>query len=210
MPEGWVLPDAMAGGRRAQKTLPVAGVLIHDEGTMEILQHAGVWLAWLLVGLLCLGGIAVSCISLSGTWLVALAALMAALLTGPAFPGLWTVAIFLVICVLIEVLEAVAGSWGVTRRGGSRLAGMAAFGGGLLGLFAGTLILVPLVGSLIGMLAGSFACTYAVEMRRLRNRDDAAHIARGAVLARVLVVFLKVAATLGMIAFLILGHWFAG
>lgn len=176
---------------------------------MEILQHAGVWLGWVLVGVLCLGGVALACISLSGTWLVVLAAALAAALSGPAFPGVRTVVAFLALSVLIEALEVLAGYWGVTRRGGSRLAGLAALGGGLLGLFAGTLIPIPLIGNLIGMLLGSFGCTYAVEVRRLRSRGDAAHIARGAVLARVLVIFLKVAATLGMTAFLLLGSVFA-
>ena len=119
-------------------------------------------------------------------------------------------ALFLVISGLVEVAEALAGSWGVTKRGGSRLAGFAAFADGILGLVAGSFIPVPVVGSLAGMLAGSFGLTYLVERRRMARAADTAHIARGAVVARVLVIFLKVAATLGMIAALALGPAWPG
>jgi hypothetical protein len=61
------------------------------------------------------------------------------------------------------------------------------------------------VGSLVGMLIGSFALAYAVERRRLNDGPQAAHIARGAVLARLLMIFLKVAVTLGMSAWLWIG-----
>jgi uncharacterized protein YqgC (DUF456 family) len=66
----------------------------------------------------------------------------------------------------------------------------------------GSLIPVPLVGSLSGMLVGSFVCVYAVERRRLPE-GGAAGIAWGTVIARVAVLLLKVTVTLGMIAALI-------
>lgn len=170
---------------------------------------AGLGLGYILVGVLCLGGLALSCVSLSGTWLVALGALMAALLSGSDFPGAWTVGGFLVVSALVEVLESMAGAWGVQKRGGSALAGFAALAGGIAGLFLGAAIPVPLVGSLIGMLAGSFLLAYAVEAQRLRHGPGAAHIARGAVVARLLMLLLKVVVTLAMTIWLWVGI-FAG
>ena len=85
-----------------------------------------------------------------------------------------------------------------TRRGGSSAAGWAALGGGLAGMILGGLLPVPLLGSLVGMLVGSYLCAYAVEKRRLRQSAPAARIARGAVWARLAVLFLKTAAALGM------------
>ena len=64
---------------------------------------------------------------------------------------------------------------------------------------------MPVIGWLVGMLACSFAGAFLVEYLRLSRAGEAAHIATGAVIARVAVVFLKVAATLGMIFALALG-----
>jgi uncharacterized protein YqgC (DUF456 family) len=65
-------------------------------------------------------------------------------------------------------------------------------------MVVGGLLPLPLFGSLFGMLAGSFFCAYAVEKRRLRAVAPAARIARGAVWARLAVMFLKTVAALGM------------
>ncbi len=159
------------------------------------------------VVLLCLAGIVLACLSLSGTWLVCAAAALAAPLSGPEFPGWWTVAVFVLIAALVEALESVAGFWGVQRRGGSKLAGVMALVGGLGGMLLGGLVPPPGLGALVGMLAGSFALVYWVEKRRLRA-DQAAHVAMGAVIARVLMILLKVTASLGMTGALWIGMLF--
>lgn len=168
-------------------------------------HQAGVGLGFVGVGLLCAAGMVLSCLSISGTWLVVAAALLAAALSGSAFPGWGTLVLFVLLAVAVEVLENVAGFWGVKRRGGSGLAGFMALAGGLLGLVLGTWIPVPVVGSLLGMLAGSFALVFAVERHRLQKDRPAAHVAWGAVMARVSVIFLKVGVTLGMIIWLAFG-----
>ncbi len=178
---------------------------------MEIypwLLQAGEIVLWILICLSFVLALVLSCLSLSGTWLVALAAIGAILLRPGEFPGWATVMVFLLLSVAVELVEWFAGAWGVTRRGGSGWAGLAAIVGGTIGLIAGTFIPVPIAGSLIGMLIGSFALTFAVEQYRLNHTGQAAHIARGAVIARVLVIFLKVVTTLGMIAFLAAGILF--
>lgn len=167
-------------------------------GTLiDILQTVGVGACYVFVGLLCLAGVMLSCLSISGTWLVVAAAGIAALVRTEAFPGVWTIVIFALLSALVEGIEAVAGAWGVTRRGGSKLAGFMAVLGGLLGLVLGGLMPIPIVGSLLGMLVGSFALAFVVERRRLTT-DRAAGIAWGAVVARVAVILVKVGVTLGM------------
>jgi uncharacterized protein YqgC (DUF456 family) len=173
----------------------------------SIAHSTGLAAGWIVVALLCLAGLVVSCLTLSGTWLVVGAAGLAAWLSGPAFPGWITVTVFAVIALAVEGAEWMAGLWGVQRRGGSTRAGWAAMGGGLLGMIVGGLF--TFVGSLIGMMVGSFAAAYYVEKHRLQAHDPALHIAWGTVLARVLVLFLKMGATLGMIAALITGAWLA-
>ena len=169
------------------------------------LQHAGVWIAWAFVWLSCLVGIALSCLSISGTWLVALATIVALLLTPNDFPGWVCVVVFLLVSAVVEGLEWVAGSWGVKRRGGSSWAGVAALVGALVGTVLGMFIPVPVIGSLIGMVLGSFILTFVVEHRRLSHVKQAATIAWGAVVGRVVVIIAKVVCTLSMIVILVVG-----
>ncbi len=158
-----------------------------------------------LVGILCLVGFILSCLSLSGTWLVLAATGLAAWFNHPGFPGIGTLVVFLLLCIGVEVLEALAGAWGVQKRGGSKAASWAALGGGFLGMLLGSFIPVPILGNLIGMMAGSFGCAFLVEHAKMKKADHAAHVAFGAVLARLGVIFLKSGVTLAMIFTLIVG-----
>ena len=173
---------------------------------MHILGTVGTGLGVLVIVLACIVAVILSCVSISGTWVILGAALGAMLLRGDSgFPGWITIVVFLLLSIAIEVAEAFASSWGVAKRGGSKLAGFAALIGGLLGLGIGSYIPIPIVGSLLGMLVFSFGATFGVEQWRLKHMGQAAHIARGAVWARVLIVVLKVVFTLGMMAFLLGG-----
>ena len=158
-----------------------------------------------LAGLLCFAGFFLSCLSLSGTWLVLAAAGLVSWSRWPAFPGIGTLIALLVLCIGVEVAETLAGSWGVQRRGGSKAAGWAALGGGFLGLLLGGFIPVPILGNLVGMVAGSFGCAFLVEHAKMKKIDHAAHVAMGAVLARLAVIFLKIGITLAMTSALALG-----
>lgn len=160
---------------------------------------------YLLVGVLCLIGFILSCLSLSGTWLVLLAAGLTSWAQWPAFPGIGTLVFFLLLCIGVEVLEMLAASWGVQKRGGSKAAGWAALGGGFLGMIFGGFIPIPLIGNLLGMMAGSFGGAFWVEHARMKKANHAAHVAFGAVLARLGVIFLKVGVTLSMILILTIG-----
>ncbi len=169
------------------------------------MQSIAVWLGLAAVVILCAAGILLSCLSISGTWLVIAGTILAAVIKHNGFPGLWTILIFIVLAAFVEVVEALSGALGVRRRGGSKLAGIAAVVGGLLGLILGTLIPVPILGNLLGMLIGGFSLVFAVERYRLKKSAQAADIAWGAVLARVFIMLLKVSVSLGMTAFLFVG-----
>jgi len=159
--------------------------------------------------LLSLLGIIMSCLALSGTWVVALAAAVAALMPGEKMPDWGMVGVFLLIAALVEAIEFLAGYWGVRRRDGSRLASVVALVGGLAGMLLGTLIPVPFFGPVIGMIVLSFVLVYAVERHRLQENAKAAHIATGAVVSRVAVILLKVGTTLGMSAWLLVSLFLA-
>jgi uncharacterized protein YqgC (DUF456 family) len=145
-----------------------------------------------LTSLLCLIGLLLSMLAFSGTWLVLLAAVIAALSSD--VPGLPTLITFALLCIATEIIEAVAGYLGVQKRGGSKLAGLASLIGGLVGAMAGSAIL-PVIGTVLGILLGSFAFAFLIEYRASGKQADAAHIARGAVLARLCIMTLKTVVT---------------
>ncbi|MDF7809040.1 DUF456 domain-containing protein [Pontiellaceae bacterium B12219] len=155
--------------------------------------------------LLCLVGFILSCLSLSGTWLVLAATGLVAWSRRPEFPGIGTLILFIVLCIGVEVIEAFAGAWGVQKRGGSKAAGWAALIGGFLGIFLGGFIPIPIIGNLLGMLLGSFGCAFLVEQNRMKKTDHAIHVATGAVIARLGVIFLKMGVTLLMSLILAIG-----
>ena len=168
-------------------------------------QSVGLFGIYSMVGLLCFVGFILSCLSLSGTWLILVASGLVAWAHWPGFPGVGTLVAFLILCIGVEIVEAMAGTWGVQKRGGSKAAGWAALGGGFAGMILGSFIPVPVIGNLIGMIAGSFGCAFLVEHARMKKAEHAAHVATGAVLARLGVIFIKLAITLAMIFTLIVG-----
>jgi uncharacterized protein len=158
-----------------------------------------------IVFLCCLIGVIMCLLSLSGTWLVVLAAVIAFVGKGE-FPTWQVIFVYVAIAIALEVFEFFAGAWGVHRRGGSRTAGIAAVIGSFAGLCVGTVLIpVPVVGSMLGMLLGGFAFVFLVEWKRLKKGNSAAHIAWGSVFARIAVVFLKVFASVGLSAHLLYG-----
>lgn len=165
----------------------------------------GAFFIYALASLICIGGLLISCLSLSGTWAILLATGLLAWVRWPEFPGIGTGVAFLLLCITVEILEALAGAWGVQKRGGSKAAGWAALGGGLLGMILGSFIPIPLLGTLLGMLVGSFTCAFLVEHSKMKEANHAAHVAFGAVLARIGIIFLKIGVTLAMIATLLIG-----
>ena len=177
----------------------IAAALMHGASV------AGVFLAWTACALLCLGGLILAVFSISGTWLVLGAAIGAALLTGHGeFPGWPVLLAFAAICAAVDIIEWFAAAWGVRRRGGSAAAGWMALLGSLAGAILGGMV-VPVLGSLVGMLLGSFALVYMTERRRLQRADRAAHVARGAVLAGISVLLLKIVATAALVLWLAVG-----
>jgi uncharacterized protein len=183
-------------------------------GLWHIIQQgfaaSGLFLAWTICIILCFGGLILSALSISGTWLVLGAAAVAAALTGPEeFPGWTSLLGFFAVCASVDIIEWFAASWGVRRRGGSTAAGWMALLGSIGGMILGSVLIpVPLIGGLIGMMAGSFSLVYWTEKHRLQKSDHAAHIATGAVLAGMSMLLLKVVATAGLILWLSVGLQF--
>jgi hypothetical protein len=71
-----------------------------------------------LAALLCFVGFILSCLSLSGTWIILATAGLLSWYRWPEFPNLGTLIVFLLLCIAVEIVEAMAGAWGVQKRGG--------------------------------------------------------------------------------------------
>lgn len=155
------------------------------------------------VGILCLAGLLLSTLSLSGTWCVVGAAALAAAVRSAPFPSWGLVAAFAAVAAIIEGLEFVSSYLGVTRRGGSKTGAFVAMLGGLAGAILGAFIPPPIIGSLVCMMAGAFGGAYWIERRRAKA--NASHIAWGTVLAKLAVIALKFGATAAMAVILIGG-----
>ena len=152
--------------------------------------------------LLCLIGLLLSALAFSGTWFVLLAGLVTFFATD--VPPIGTLILFALLCIAAEIIEAFAGWAGVKKRGGSKMAGLAALTGGLIGAVVGSGIF-PIIGTFFGMLAGSFALAFLVEWNRLKHHGQAANIATGAVFARLAVTLFKLSLTLVMSIWLLVG-----
>lgn len=173
--------------------------MLRGSGVDEFLQGiswAGLGLVHVLLWICCLVALALSCVSVSGTWVVVLAGFGARMIFGS--PGWSFVFVGLAVSTAVELMEWGASAWGIRRRGGSGLAGWAALLGAFAGMLLGALIPPPLFGSLLGMLGGSFLLAFLVERRRMEH-GAAAQIAMGAVAARILILLLKILATWGLV-----------
>lgn len=171
----------------------------------------GSFLAWMGIGLLCLAGLVLSALSITGAWLIACAALGAGFLrSGPeAFPGPLTIGLFFVLAAGVDVTEWVASSLGVRRRGGGKAAGCMAFIGSVLGMILGSCFLpIPFFGGVVGAALGAFALVYAVERMRSADADSqgrSLHVAAGALWATVAILILKNTVAAALILWLIVG-----
>ncbi|MCR9292767.1 MAG: DUF456 domain-containing protein [bacterium] len=141
-----------------------------------------------LLTLLALGGWVANILGLPGNWLiVALAAACwwlrpedtATHLSWPPLLSIFLVAAF------GELLEFLASSLGVNRAGGSRRGSLLALAGSIagavVGLFAGTLIPIPIVGNLLAslMLGAAGAFFGAIVGERWHGKDWDASFAVG-------------------------------
>ena len=108
-------------------------------------------------------GVVMVALQLPGTWVMLLATAAAAWWGWDPIPderwiGWFTLVSLLVLAVLGEVIEAVAGAMGSRKAGGTRRGALLAIAGGIVGAIAGTFALpIPIVGTLIGASLGAGA-----------------------------------------------------
>jgi hypothetical protein len=140
-----------------------------------------------LIPLLNLLWLGLTLLGLPGNWLMlATAAAIAWLTTGPPSYHWATLAVGVSIAAIGELFELLSGAAGSRRSGGSRRGGVGALLGGIAGAVVGTFALpVPLLGTVLGAAAGAFAGAVLGELTGEKTREEALRSGRGAAIGHV-------------------------
>ena len=158
-----------------------------------------------LVGIV---SVLLSCVALSGGWLMLLLALVLSIMNHWEFPSWQALVVIAVLCIVVELIEAGAAAIGVKAKGGSKQAAMLSVVAGVIGGLLGA-AWIPPVGALIGMFVGIFITIYLVEVGRLKAADNSHKVALSIALsgsfAKLCVIGIKVLSTLAIIGYLLFG-----
>ncbi len=144
-------------------------------------------------------GVVLIPLGVPGQFVIVAATLLFTLVFGSAVLSWWVFWVVLGLALLAELLEAGAGLAGAKRASGSLRASVGALIGGIAGAVLGSFVL-PVIGSLIGAFVGTFAGAFVFEIHRTRQLEGAAHVARAAVVARLLGSMAKTMIAVCMIA----------
>lgn len=153
------------------------------------------WTYYLCLLLLQLLGLALTLVGLPGIWLMVAAVGGYAWLTVwdqyVGWPGLLTV---LILAILSEVAEFVAGAAGSASAGGTKRAMVGAIVGGFIGAIALTpFIPIPIVGTIAGACIGAFVGAFGVELAIHREVELSTRVGWGAAKGRLWGTLLKLA-----------------
>lgn len=156
---------------------------------------------FLLVFLLvcCVGATA---IGLPGNYGMMLLILLFGCVTDFAYLAPVPVAVLLLLLAVGEVIEFVAGFIGLRKEKLGFGTQLLVVGGGILGGIIGSGVL-PLAGSLAGVVLGVFCAAYALVYRRLRDGGEAKRIALKAALAQMIGTGAKVVIGLLVVTYVI-------
>ena len=160
--------------------------------TIEIL-----WLVGL--GFCLMAGLLLALFQLPGTWLILAGSMFYdwhygwSRLTGYALGAM------ALLTVAAEAADLFAGMKGAQKAGASRAASWGALVGGFCGLLIFTpLIPIPIVGSVLGGLAGCFGGAFVVERHIHGDAGKSARVGLGAAIGRLLGLLIKLLAAFAM------------
>jgi len=149
--------------------------------------HGEVLLALAIVGML--ASLVVIPLGLPGTWFMIGILTLATALGEVAW---WTLAFLILVAIVAELVEWVIVKKTSARFGASNKAFWGAIAGGLLGVLVG--LPIPVVGSLLAGLIGTFLGAVAVALWETRRFRTAGRAAWGAVVGRAFAAAFKTAA----------------
>ncbi|MEI6499798.1 MAG: DUF456 domain-containing protein [Armatimonadota bacterium] len=165
-------------------------------------------LGYIIFVLVLVAGVVAVMLSLPGTVLILLDAIVFAACTHWQRPSWWVLLIVAVLALVAETSDNVLSMLGTRHGGGSTKSGWIALLGGLAGALTGSLISplfgsIGLLGGAVGFLlgvvliplslavAGGYCAVYWYELKQGRTRPEAQQSAKGALLGRLLGVMSK-------------------
>lgn len=133
-------------------------------------------------------------LTLPGTWLMVLMAMLLNLTMEPNPFSWWTIGVAIALAALGELLELIAGGAGAKAMGASKRSVLASIGGGIVGAILGTFLLpIPIVGTVLGSAlgAGIGAVVFEFTIADRRHIKHLRGIGTGAFTGRLLATVLK-------------------
>ncbi|MCX5632587.1 MAG: DUF456 family protein [Phycisphaerae bacterium] len=122
--------------------------------------------------------------SLPGSWLMIITTILFALWQKNIF-SVYTIIAAIILALVGEILEFLAGAGGAKAAGGGKKAMAAAVVGAIIGAIIGTIIIpIPIFGTLIGSALGAAIAALIVERKAGKEMKQSLKIATGAGLGR--------------------------
>lgn len=122
--------------------------------------------------------------NLPGTWLMVLSAALVEWWTSDEIFGVGFLVAAVFLALLGEVLEFAASAAGARGSGGSKRGAVLAISGGMIGAVMGTLLPVPILGTLVGASAGAFVGSIFGDLWAGRPVSLSVSAGRGAAVGR--------------------------
>lgn len=151
------------------------------------------WLSYLLLALILVGGLVLVAATLPGLWIMVGAAAIYAWATNWQYIGLWTIILLLVLGMLSEAVEFVAGGAGAKQAGGSSRAAWGAILGSLIGAIFLSLIPIPIISTIVGACLGAFIGALLAEFTVHGRADHSMRVGWGAAKGRFWGILAKLA-----------------
>lgn len=149
--------------------------------------------AAILVVLISIIGIALTVVTLPGTWIMIAGAVLIELFWLPDMFGAWTLGIAFALALLAELVELIASAAGAKKAGGTKRGAFGAIGGSLIGALVGSPILFP-IGAIAGGVVGAGLGTILLErVWAKRTWQESAKAGQGAAVGRFFATVMKTA-----------------
>lgn len=150
------------------------------------------WIYYVALLALLITGLFVNLLGLPGLWLMLASAAAYAWATRWDYVGWPSLLTLLVLAIIAEVVEFLAGSAGAKKAGGGVRGMIGAVVGGLLGGFFLTfLVPIPILGTIVGVCVGTFLGAWGVELMVGKEMDQSVQIGIGAAKGRLVGTLLK-------------------
>ncbi len=150
------------------------------------------WLYYFCLVAILLAGLFAVILSLPGIWLMILATIAYAALTGWRYIGFWALVFFVLLGIIAEILETSASGAGAKRHGASRRGMVGAIVGGVIGAIVLSFVIpIPVLGTFIGACLGSLLGAMLVELSIGKELQHSLRIGIGAARGRMIGMFWK-------------------